>query len=121
MDPPWWYHLVAAVGSDEFLRSTRKQRDSSRLAATSKNPRNLFGLESNELAQKSDPIRACTATVLTLVDILVMTKMSYFKGDLLPDRGSRSSSLYISLDSRRTRVCQRRRHGVLSLFSHRLL
>ena len=80
--------IPTAVGGDEFVRSTQKQRESSRLAATSKNPRNLFGLDSNELAQKSDPIRACTATVLTLVDILVMTKMSYFKGSLLPDRGS---------------------------------
>ena len=80
--------IPTAVGGDEFVRSTQKQRESSRLAATSKNPRNLFGLESNELAQKSDPIRACTATVLTLVDILVSTKMSMEQGHLLLDRGS---------------------------------
>ena len=77
----------------ELVRSTQKQQDSSRLAATSKNPPNLFGLESNKLAKKSDPIRACTATVLTLVDILVMTKMSYFNGNLLPDRGSKKNCM----------------------------
>ena len=36
----------------ELVRSTQKQRDSRRLVATNKNPRNLFGLESNELAKK---------------------------------------------------------------------
>ena len=76
----------------EFVRSTQKQQDSWRLAATSKKPRNLFGLESNELAQKSDPICACTATVITLVDILVSTKTSYFKVNLTPDRGSTTLS-----------------------------
>ena len=44
---------AAAAAIDEFLRSTQKQRDLSRLAATTKNPRNLFGLESNELAKKA--------------------------------------------------------------------
>ena len=37
----------------ELVRSTQKQRESSRLTATNKNPRNLFGLESNELAKKT--------------------------------------------------------------------
>ena len=57
----------------ELVRSTQKQRESSRLTATNKNPRNLFGLESNELAKKR---RAGTATVITLVDIFETTKMS---------------------------------------------
>ena len=43
----------AAAAIDEFLRSTQKQRDSSQLAATTKNPRNLFGLEWNKLAKKA--------------------------------------------------------------------
>ena len=38
--------------SQVLSRLTQKQPDSSRLTDTNKNPRNLFGLESNELAKK---------------------------------------------------------------------
>ena len=43
---------AAAVRSNEicFGGSHQKQRDSSRLTATNKNPRNLFGLEASKIA-----------------------------------------------------------------------
>ena len=47
------HHGASIDGADEFVRSTQKQRDSRRLPATSKNPRNLFGLESNKLASQN--------------------------------------------------------------------
>ena len=39
-----WFHSAAGFDSHQ------KQRDSRRLAATSKNPRNLFGLEASKIA-----------------------------------------------------------------------
>ena len=48
----WKDHGASIDGGGNFVRSTQKQPDSSRLTATNKNPRNLFGLESNELAKK---------------------------------------------------------------------
>ena len=41
--------------------------------------------------------RACTASVLTLVDKSVFTKMSNFKINLIPDRGSSYKRLFLLL------------------------
>ena len=79
-------------GGVEFVRSRQKQVGSSRLAATSKKSGNPFGLESNELAKKSDPKRACSAFIILLVDKSVFAKTSYFNINLAPDRGSTNNN-----------------------------
>ena len=77
--------VVHSDGCRRRRRSTQKQVGSSRLTATNKKTGNPFGLGSNELAKISIAERAGTATVVTLVDKLVCTKMSMEQVNLSRD------------------------------------
>ena len=80
--------LAARLKSNEILRDS---------LPPTKNPGNLFGLESSKIAKKATNKRACRASIVLLVDILDSTKMSVEQVNLLPDRGSRDLLLQLLL------------------------